>query len=73
MNEKEKKWLKEGIEWTPEKITFIRRNNELLCVRIQTTPVRIDPVEFIKKLGVVEDGISQEDLNKAFDKAFKDD
>ena len=62
--EKEKRWLEEGINWVPEKITFQMRDKKLFCIRIQSVPVEMDPVEFIKKLGVVEDGIFSEDWDR---------
>ena len=68
LTEQEKKWIEEGIKWIPEKVGFERRKDKLVCVKKEYAIVDISPVDFLKKLGVVEDGITQEDWNKVFEK-----
>ena len=72
LSEKEKIWLKEGINWKTDKIHFIKKEEKLYCEKIKSVKVDIDPLEFVKKIGLVEDGISQTDLNKALDGMMKD-
>lgn len=70
LSEKEKKWLKEGINWITEDVKFAKREGKLVVERKQYAEVNEDPTEFLKKIGLVEDGITQEALNKAFKEAF---
>lgn len=73
MEDKEKKWLKEGIDWKTHRVWFaLGKDGKLFCHREQIVSVDLDPIEFLKKIGLVEDGITQEDINKVFKEAFGD-
>lgn len=66
ISKKEKRWIKEGIPWRTEDVRFAKRDDVLVVERKQFTLVHGSPTEFLKKIGLVEDGITQDDLNKAF-------
>lgn len=72
LSEKEKRWLKEGIAWITQDIRFTKRKGKLCMERKQYVEIHGSPTEFIKKIGLVEDGITQEDLNRAFKEIEKE-
>ncbi|GAG31436.1 unnamed protein product, partial [marine sediment metagenome] len=50
LSEKEKKWLKEGINWITEDVRFVKRKGKLVVERKQFVEVKTDPLDFIKKI-----------------------
>lgn len=66
LSEKEKEWKKEGMDWITDDIRFIRKDGKLCGERIQHTEIKEDPLDWIKRVGLLYDGITQEDLNRAF-------
>lgn len=72
LSKKEKKWLEVGIDWITEDVRFAKRGDDIVVERIQYAKVKGSPTEFLKKIGLVEDGITQEDLNKAFKEIEKE-
>jgi len=58
------------IKWITEDCKFSKRDGKLVVERKQFFEVKGDPLEVIKQINI-EDGITQEILNKALREAFR--